>query len=150
MEMVKNIQDAFDLTPKEWAGLEGKKVHLGVGVGQITEKAVFHGLVSREQLLVLSEHIKDDDPLVLNALHNANKVRIELNGRIEDFYWGDIVELWPVEKNCDHCNGSGKFNVGAGNPQFSALAWLEDHEETCNSCGGSGKVSILSSIGSAD
>lgn len=150
MQTVKNIQDAFGLTPKDWAGLEGKKVHLGVGVGQITEEAVFRGLISREQLLVLREDIRDDDPMVLNSLYDVNKIRVELNGRIEDLYWGDIFELWPLEKKCDHCNGEGVLNKGAGKPQFSALAWLEDHEETCTNCNGSGKVPILIPIGAAD
>jgi len=98
MQTVKNVQDAFGLTPKEWAGLAGKKVHLGVGVGQITEEAVFCGLIFREQLLVLREDTQDDDPMVLDALHEANKVRVQLGDRVEDLYWGDIVELWPLEK----------------------------------------------------
>ena len=71
---------------------------MGVGVGQITEEAVFCGLIFREQLLVLREDTQDDDPMVLDALHEANKVRVQLGDRVEDLYWGDIVELWPLEK----------------------------------------------------
>ncbi|MDO8495854.1 MAG: hypothetical protein Q7S43_00150 [bacterium] len=97
MQIRKNVQDAFGLSPKEWARLEGKKVHFGVGVCQITEEAIFRGLIFRDQLLVLEESVVDSDPEVLDALYDANKVRIELRGRTEDFYWGDIVEFWPIE-----------------------------------------------------
>ncbi len=97
MQAPKNIQNGFDLTLKEWAGLEGKKVHLGVGVGQITEEAVFRGLVSNDQLLVLTEDVRDDDPTALNAVEDANRVRVQLGDRLEDLYWGDIIEFWPLE-----------------------------------------------------
>lgn len=142
MQASQNIQDAFGLTPKGWAGLEGKKVHLGVGVGQITEDAVFRGLISREQLLVLREDVGDDDPMVLNALYEANKVRVQLGDRIEDLYWGDIVELWPLEKMCGHCRGKGKLSDSVSKSPFPALDWLSCDGEACTSCGGSGKVRI--------
>lgn len=143
MQTAKNIQDAFGLTLKGWAELEGKKVHLGVGVGQITEEAVFRGLISREQLLVLDENVRDDDPLVLNALHEANKVRVQIGNRIEDLYWGDIIELWPLEKNCDSCGGKGKLSDKFTKSAFPALNWLSFDEESCTSCGGIGKVRIV-------
>ncbi|KKT82197.1 MAG: hypothetical protein A3B99_03585 [Candidatus Yanofskybacteria bacterium RIFCSPHIGHO2_02_FULL_44_12b] len=97
MQAVKNIQGGLDLTPREWARLEGKKVHLGVGVGQITNEAVFRGLVSRDHLLVLGADVRDDNPTVLNAVESANRVRVQIGDRIEDLYWGDIVEFWPIE-----------------------------------------------------
>ncbi len=99
MQAAKNVQDTFGLTATEWHNLVGKKVHLGVGVGQITEDAIFVGLIEGPtDNLYIPPKGYDEDQFVLNHLYNVNRIRVELNQRVIDLFWGDVVELWPLEE----------------------------------------------------
>jgi hypothetical protein len=99
MQATQNVQDVFGLTPKEWHHLIGKKVHLGVCGNQVTDEAVFIGLDERDSdhpYIPSDEEGNDIHPFTNNHLHNVQGIRVELNGRHTNLYWGDIIELWPI------------------------------------------------------
>ena len=153
MQTVKNVQKVFDLTPAQWYNLFNKKVHLVICGNHATNDAIFTGLIDRAAGIYYLPPDEEGDnvhPFTLSRLKNMAGIRIELHGIVHNLYWGDIIELWPLEKECDYCKGAGKFNEGAGKPTFPALAWLGVWEEVCSSCGGSGKIPILTPVGSAD
>lgn len=95
-----NIQNTSDLTPAQWHNLCGKKIHLGVcGGGQVTDEAVFAGLVDQGGSYYLpSEEGEKVHPFTLNHLKHIKGIRIELCGTEHDLFWGDIIEFWPL---CD-------------------------------------------------
>jgi len=74
-ERPANIQNAEEL---EKSGLlEGDPVHLGVvGPGQWTNNAIFAGRFVRG--------------------NEITGVKVTIHGKIEEFPWADIMELWPL------------------------------------------------------
>jgi hypothetical protein len=155
MQLPKNIQGAFDITPREWRNLAGKKLHLRVCGGQATGDALFVGLMEGVEGQSLGIYVPPDEegdnihPFTRNHLSNIYGVRVTLNERDIFLYWGDIVEMWPLEKKCDNCDGRGKLSDSVTKSRFSALDWLSYDGESCTACRGSGKVVIVYSSESA-
>lgn len=85
---LKNIQNALDL--KE-SGIEpGDRVYLGVcGPGQISDVAIY-----------LGEYVGSDYRALCGGTTGVVTlgIKVKIGNEFIDLPWGDIVELWPINK----------------------------------------------------